>query len=187
MFGHPTWGEYYLAPPDYKARYYESSRRLTEIASRAAGRSPSPTFKAVGADNVSTGSLAGMRLLHQLKKHLGERISIWPFDRIVDCKMDLVLVEVFPSLYFYRLGMVPAKKAAADPTFLNRALAAYDSKGVEASFTPMGSDADEADAIIATAALRYFSNASGFDIPDAGMAIARNEGWIFGVPFNFSG
>ena len=176
MFSHPKWGEYYLAPPDYKARYYESCRRLTEIASHAAGRSPSPTFKAVGADNVSTGSLAGMRLLHRLKQHLGERLSIWPFDDIVDGKTDLVLVEIFPSLYFYRLGMVSAKRAAADPAFLNRALAAYDSEGVKPSFTPMGNDADEADAIIGAAALRYFSIASGFTIPAASMAIARREG-----------
>ena len=187
MFSHPKWGEYYLAPPDYKARYYESCRRLTEIASKAAGRSPSPTFKAVGADNVSTGSLAGMRLLYHLKQHLGERLSIWPFDDIVDGKADLVLVEIFPSLYFYRLGMVSAKKAAANPAFLNRALAAYNSKGVKAGFTPMGNDADEADAIIAAAALRYFSIASGFTLPAASMAIARREGWIFGVPWDVSG
>ena len=187
MFRHPKWGEYYLAPPDYKARYYESCRRLTEIASQAAGRSPSPTFKAVGADNVSTGSLAGMRLLYQLKQHLGERLSIWPFDEIVDGKADLVLVEIFPSLYFYRLGMVSAKKAAANPAFLNRALAAYNSKGVKAGFTPMGNDADEADAIIAAAALRYFSITSGFTLPVASMAIARREGWIFGVPCDVSG
>ena len=187
MFRHPKWGEYYLAPPDYKARYYESCRRLTEIASKAAGRSPSPTFKAVGADNVSTGSLAGMRLLYRLKQHLGERLSIWPFDDIVDGKADLVLVEIFPSLYFYRLGMVSAKKAAANPAFLNRALAAYNSKGVKAGFTPMGNDADEADAIIAAAALRYFSIASGFTLPAASMAIARREGWIFGAPWDVSG
>jgi hypothetical protein len=186
MFSHPKWGEYYLAPPDYKARYYESRRRLTEIASRAAGRSPSPTFKAVGADNVSTGSLAGMRLLHWLKQHLGERLSIWPFDDIADGKTDLVLVEIFPSLYFYRLGMMPTKKAAADPAFLNKALAAYNSEGVMPSFTPMGNDADEADAIIAAAALRYFSIASGFTLPAACMAIARREGWIFGVPYDVS-
>ena len=187
MFSHPKWGEYYLAPPDYKARFYESCRRLTEIASRAAGRSPSSTFKAVGADNVSTGSLAGMRLLHHLKQHLGARVSIWPFDNIVDGKTNLVLVEIFPSLYFYRLGMVPAKRAAADPAFLNRALAAYDSKGVKPSFIPMGNDADEADAIIAAAALRYFSMVSGFTLPAACMAIACREGWIFGVPYDIPG
>ena len=130
MFRHALWGDYYLAPPTYQARHYASRRRITEMAARAAGRSPSPTFKAVGADNVSTGSLAGMRLLHRLKQQLGARLSVWPFDDIVTGQANLVLVEIFPSFYFYRLGMVPAKKAAADPAFLNQALAGYGSDGI---------------------------------------------------------
>ena len=183
MFRHAIWGDYYLAPPHYQARHYASRRRVTEIAARTAGRSPSPTFKAVGADNVSTGSLAGMRMLHQLKQHLGARLSVWPFDAIIAGQTNLVLVEIFPSFYFYRLGMVPAKKAAADPAFLNQALAGYGSDGVPADFRAMGHDADEADAIIAAAALRHFSTASSFCLsPDINVA-AQQEGWIYGVPF----
>ena len=191
MFQHALWGDYYLAPPTYQARHYASRRRVTEIAARAAGRSPSPTFKAVGADNVSTGSLAGMRLLHQLKRQLGARLSVWPFDAIVAGQTNLVLVEIFPSFYFYRLGMVPAKKAAADPAFLNQALADYGSDGVPADFRAMGHDADEADAIIAAAALRHFSTASSFRLSADIKAAAQQEGWIYGVPFklpdDFSG
>jgi hypothetical protein len=191
VFRHAIWGEYYLAPPHYQARHYASRRRVTEIAARAAGRSPSPTFKAVGADNVSTGSLAGMRLLHQLKQQLGARLSVWPFDAIVAGQTNLVLVEIFPSLYFYRLGMVPAKKAAADPAFLNQALAGYGSDGVPADFRVMGHDADEADAIIAAAALRHFSTASSFRLSADIKCAAQQEGWIYGVPFtlpdDFSG
>ena len=183
MFRHAIWGDYYLAPPHYQARHYASRRRVTEIAARTAGRSPSPTFKAVGADNVSTGSLAGMRLLHKLKQQLGARLSVWPFDAIIAGQTNLVLVEIFPSFYFYRLGMVPAKKAAADPAFLNQALASYGSDGVPADFRAMGHDADEADAIIAAAALRHFSTASSFCLsPDINVA-AQQEGWIYGVPF----
>ena len=183
MFRHAIWGDYYLAPPHYQARHYASRRRVTEIAARIAGRSPSPTFKAVGADNVSTGSLAGMRMLHQLKQHLGARLSVWPFDAIIAGQTNLVLVEIFPSFYFYRLGMVPAKKAAADPAFLNQALASYGSDGVPTDFRTMGHDADEADAIIAAAALRHFSTASSFCLsPDINVA-AQQEGWIYGVPF----
>lgn len=183
MFRHAIWGDYYLAPPHYQARHYASRRRVTEIAARIAGRSPSPTFKAVGADNVSTGSLAGMRMLHQLKQHLGARLSVWPFDAIIAGQTNLVLVEIFPSFYFYRLGMVPAKKAAADPAFLNQALASYGSDGVPTDFRAMGHDADEADAIIAAAALRHFSTASSFCLsPDINVA-AQQEGWIYGVPF----
>ena len=191
MFRHAVWGDYYLAPPNYQARHYASRRRVTEIAARAAGRSPSPTFKAVGADNVSTGSLAGMRLLHQLKQQLGARLSVWPFDAIVAGQTNLVLVEIFPSFYFYRLGMVPAKKAAADTAFLNQALAGYGSDGVPADFRAMGHDADEADAIIAAAALRHFSTASGFCLSADIKVAAQQEGWIYGVPFtlpdDFSG
>ena len=183
MFQHALWGDYYLAPPTYEARHYASRRRVTEIAARAAGRSTSPTFKAVGADNVSTGSLAGMRLLHQLKQQLGARLSVWPFDAIIAGQTSLVLVEIFPSFYFYRLGMVPAKKAAADPAFLNQALAGYGSDGVPADFRVMGHDADEADAIIAAAALRHFSSASSFRLSADIKVAAQQEGWIYGVPF----
>ena len=183
MFRHAIWGDYYLAPPHYQARHYASRRRVTEIAARTTGRSPSPTFKAVGAYNVSTGSLAGMRMLHKLKQHLGARLSVWPFDAIIAGQTNLVLVEIFPSFYFYRLGMVPAKKAAADPAFLNQALASYGSDGVPTDFRAMGHDADEADAIIAAAALRHFSTASSFCLsPDINVA-AQQEGWIYGVPF----
>lgn len=182
MFGHAVWGDFYLAPPHYAAARYQSRRRITELAARAAGRSPSPTFKAVGADNVATGSLAGMRLLHQLKQKLANRVAVWPFDPIVLGQTKLILVEIFPSFYFYRLGMVPARRAAAHVGFLNQALAAYDSAGMASDFVPAGKDADEADAIIAAAALRYFAGANGFALPPAQELAMRQEGWIFGVP-----
>jgi hypothetical protein len=132
-----------------------------------------------------------MRLLHQLKQQLGARLSVWPFDAIIAGQTNLVLVEIFPSFYFYRLGMVPAKKAAADPVFLNQALAGYGSDGVPADFCAMGHDADEADAIIAVAALRHFSTASSFRFSADIKVVAQQEGWIYGVPFtlpdDFSG
>ena len=186
MFRHPVWGAYYLAPPYFSAPRYDSRRRITELAAKASGRSPSPTFKAVGADNVSTGSMAGMRCIHYLQQKLGAQIAIWPFDDLRQCwqGVRLVLVEIFPSYYFYRAGMVPAKKAAAQAGFLNKALGFYNSAGVPPQFTAKGSDADEADAIIAAAALRHFAaqtTGAIFDLPDPIDVSARQEGWIFGV------
>ena len=75
MFRHQAWGAYYLAPPYFSAPRYESRRRMTELAAKASGRSPSPTFKAVGADNVSTGSMAGMRCIHHLREKLGSQLA----------------------------------------------------------------------------------------------------------------
>ena len=186
MFRHPVWGAYYLAPPYFSAPRYDSRRRMTELAAKASGRSPSPTFKAVGADNVSTGSMAGMRCINYLRRKLGAQIAVWPFDDLRQCwpGVRLVLVEIFPSYYFHRAGMVPAKKAAAQASFLNAALGFYNSAGVPPEFTAKGSDADEADAIIAAAALRHFAmqtHGAIFDLPDPLGVNARQEGWIFGV------
>ena len=186
MFGHALWGAYYLAPPKFSASRYESRRRMTELAAKVNGRSPSITFKAVGADNVSTGSMAGMRCIHYLRQKLGAQLIVWPFDDFSQCWPDakVVLVEVFPSYYFYLAGMVPAKRAAAQPDFLNKALQFYNSAGVPPQFIAKGADADEADAIIAAAALRYFTQQTiekPFDLPDHISATARQEGWIFGV------
>jgi len=186
MFRHPVWGAYYLAPPDFSAPHYESRRRVTELAARASGRSPSPTFKAVGADNVSTGSMAGMRCIHHLRQTLGAQLVIWPFDDLRQCwpSVRLVLVEIFPSYYFHLVGMVPKKQAAAKAGFLNLALGFYKSAGVPPQFIAKGPDADEADAIIAAATLRYFAQQTTktmFDLPDPVGIVARQEGWIFGV------
>ncbi len=186
MFWHPVWGAYYLAPPDFSAPRYETRRRVTELAAKASGRTPSPTFKAVGADNVSTGSMAGMRFIHHLRGQLGTQLAVWPFDDLRQCwpSIKLVLVEVFPSYYFYQAGKVPEKKAAAQADFLNQALVFYNSAGVAAKFIAKGADADEADAIIAAAALRHFAQRTSktmFELPGSVALIARREGWIFGV------
>ena len=186
MFQHPVWGDYYLAPPNFSAPCYESRRRMTELVAKASGRSPSPTFKAVGADNVSTGSMAGMRCIHHLRQKLGTQLAVWPFDDLRKCwpGVRLVLVEIFPSYYFHRAGVAPLKQAAAQADFLNTALGFYDSAGVPTHFVAKGTDADEADAIIAAAALRYFAqqtNKKMFDLPDSIRLSAQREGWIFGV------
>ena len=180
MFTAPRLADYYLSPRNHGAPLYQSRRRLTELAARASARAPSPTFKAIGSDNVATGSMAGMRLIHALRAALGPRLAVWPFDKVTKGGGPaMVLVEIFPSYYFHRVGMNPARKAAADPAFMTAALAAYNSQGVGPDFVPRGADADEADAIISAAALRWFARQDGaWQVPPA----AAFEGWIFGVP-----
>jgi len=191
-------GRYYLSAYNTKAMMYRARRRRTEHAAHAAGLAPSLTFKAIGADNVATGSMAGMRLLHTLKSRLGERLAIWPFDSVQPdfvggaanggvggkegggaTSATLILSEIYPSYYFRRVGLNPQRLAAAEPAFMNEALAAYDSQGVAADYAPRGPDADESDAVITAAALRWFQRH-----PDAFIAPqeAAKEGWIFGVP-----
>ena len=182
MFSAPRLADYYLSPRHLGAPRYRSRRRVTELAARAAARAPSPTFKAIGADNVATGSMAGMRLIQALRTALGTHLAVWPFDPVDPQRtggLAMVLVEIFPSFYFHLAGFNPAKSAAADPVFMSAALAAYGSAGVADDFAPRGSDADEADALISAAALRHFAGrADSWTTPPA----AASEGWIFGVP-----
>ena len=182
MFAAPGLADYYLSPRNHAAPRYRSRRRLTEQAARAAARAPSPTFKAIGADNVATGSMAGMRLIQALRAALGPRLAVWPFDAVDPCRtagLAMVLVEIFPSYYFHLAGFNPAKNAAADPAFMSAALAAYGSAGVADDFMPRGGDADEADALISAAALRHFAGQPDcWKVPSA----AASEGWILGVP-----
>ena len=182
MFAAPGFADYYLSPRNHAAPRYRSRRRLTEQAARAAARAPSPTFKAIGADNVATGSMAGMRLIQALRSVLGPRLAVWPFDAVDPRRtagLAMVLVEIFPSYYFHLAGFNPAKNAAADPAFMSAALAAYGSAGVADDFRPRGGDADEADALISAAALRHFAGQpDSWKVPSA----AASEGWIFGVP-----
>jgi hypothetical protein len=180
MFGAPGFGDYYLSPRNHGAPHYRSRRRVTELAAKASARAPSPTFKAIGADNVATGSMAGMRLIHALKAELGDALAVWPFEKVSPARLPaMVLVEIFPSYYFHAAGLNPARNAAVDPGFMTAALNAWSSNGVGADYAPRGSDADEADAMISAAALRHIAGTSGcWHAP----ADALMEGWIFGVP-----
>lgn len=153
---------------------YEHRRRRTEIAC-AAITSPHPVFKCVGAANVGTGSLAGMRVLRQLKARLGNRVAIWPFD--AGSSGGLTVVEMFPRLYFRRAGQDP--RAWRDPSVVNAALAAFGSRAM-----PQGWYArreDEADAVVSAAALRALSADVETWRAPAGEPAAQSEGWIFGV------
>ena len=147
MFGAPGFGDYYLSPRNHGAPHYRSRRRVAELAAKASARAPSPTFKAIGADNVATGSMAGMRLIHALKAELGDALAVWPFEKVSPVQLPaMVLVEIFPSYYFHAAGLNPARNAAVDPGFMTAALNAWSSNGVGADYAPRGSDADEADA-----------------------------------------
>ena len=178
--GAPGFGDYYLSPRNHGAPHYRSRRRVAELAAKASARAPSPTFKAIGADNVATGSMAGMRLIHALKAELGDALAVWPFEKVSPARLPaMVLVEIFPSYYFHAAGLNPARNAAVDPGFMTAALNAWSSNGVGADYAPRGSDADEADAMISAAALRHIAGTSGcWHAP----ADALMEGWIFGVP-----
>lgn len=178
LYGGAIWddaefGTYYNAYGGRRGALFSSRRRRTEQEARAV-KAPSPTFNCVGPAGVGTGSLAGMRMLH----HLADTTHIWPFGDASCPTASLVLVEIFPSYYFAAAGIRPVNKQQAALPALNQALGFYGSAPLLDNSHLGGPDADDADALIAAAALRHHAaDKACWQVPDE----AALEGWIFGV------
>ncbi|MCR9176618.1 MAG: hypothetical protein NXI19_11535 [Alphaproteobacteria bacterium] len=165
--------DHYMAP-NWKGARYTLRQRVTERVCQAQHTSPHPVFKCIGAANVGTGSLAGMRMLYHLGRRCGNRVQVWPFD---GTRPDgPTLCEIFPRLYFKRAGLDP--RAWRNPETIDAALSAY---GADAYRGPALETEDEADAVVSAAALRGLSaKPELWDAPETRSESAL-EGWIFGV------
>ena len=178
LYGGAIWddaefGPYYNAYGGRRGALFSSRRRRTEQHACAV-KAPSPTFNCVGPAGVGTGSLAGMRMLH----HLADTTHIWPFGDASCSTASLVLVEIFPSYYFAAAGIRPVNQQQAALPALNQALGFYGSAPLLDNSHLGGPDADDADALIAAAALRHHAaDKACWQVPDE----AALEGWIFGV------
>ena len=168
---------------------------------------PETVFKLVGPTQVGKGSLAGMRVLHHLRRevshlcvwpfdrlpesHAGMRVlyclrrklphlCIWPFDRLPKSRSVAVVVEVYPGA-FVRMSGAEAGKVR-DMETLNRIMEFYDSEPLRDDVLEGEAAGDKADALIVAAALRRLSRKGEVWNP-SGLRDARwwHEGWIFGV------
>ena len=148
--------------------------RKTELAAKQQGRKPTCSFDGQGQKGVATGSLAGMRMLHALKGETGDKIAVWPFD--APDNASLVVVEIYPSFFFARVGASLPKNKEGVNNFLREHC---DSNPLPESFRFCDNwFNDERDAIVSAAALRHLS---GEKEMWEKQGAAEKEGWIFGV------
>jgi hypothetical protein len=165
--------KYFLSPYG-KGELYFPRKRITELFCKKV-TAPHPTMKCIGPANVGTGSLAGMRFLHKLKKSLDKEIEIWPCEKK---RGRSVAVEIFPRLYFKQSGTNPQNWQ--DQEMINNALKYFDSKPIQQDWIPKRED--EPDALVSAAALRSLaSNPAMWSAPDDYSSEVNLEGWIFGV------
>ncbi|MEP3115494.1 hypothetical protein [Nisaea sp.] len=162
--------DYFMAP-GWRGEKYRYRQRLVEQAA-ASVTTPHPVFKCIGAANVGTGSLAGMRLLHRLRG-LDQDIRIWPFDP--EPGGALTVVEIFPRFYYKLAGGDP--RAWGDQGNLGSVCRHF---GVTLGEIPEIRAEDEADALISAAALRELQAEAAL-WKQARRAGASKEGWIFGA------
>lgn len=158
--------DHFLSPRGRGALYTHRQRRTEQAC--AAVTTPHPVFKCIGAANVGTGSLAGMRLLHRI----AGRAAIWPFLP----PAEMTIVEIFPRRYFMQTGQDP--RAWREPDVIDATLDGFASIPYAG---PVLDTEDKADAVISSAALRALSGDAEVWAAPAREPAARREGWIFGV------
>jgi len=146
--------------------------RRVERGQRERRLSPYSCFNLVGAAQVGKASLTGMRVFHRL----AGRIPFWPFNPVP--AEGPLLVEIYTA--------IPAREAEVekgnkirDAETLDRALAMFDS----GPHLPLARYDDHAtDAILTAAWLRRAAARPVLWNPTAlTPALARTEGWTFGV------
>ena len=149
--------------------------RITEVAQQAQGLNPYSNFNLVGAAQVGKSSLTGMRLLHRL----GDRLPVWPFDPLP--ASGSVVVEIYTSLAAIAAGRARGRSKMRTVDAVNAALATPAIASVPvAGFGAI--DDHASDAILTAAWLRRHADLADLWKPLAlTPAIARTEGWTFGV------
>lgn len=147
--------------------------RVCEHGQEAMRLSPYSCFNLVGASQVGKSSLTGMRVLHRL----AGRVPMWPFDPIPE--RGPVLVEIYTALASRLAGMRKGISKIRDAGTLDSMLAAFGSHAHE----PLaGYDDHATDAILSAAWLRSAAHrAELWNPPALTPALARTEGWTFGV------
>jgi len=161
---------------------FAQHRRATEVACRDAGLgAPESPLKLVGARQVGKGGLAGMRVLAELKRRLGDDLCVWPFDSAGAAR--IVCAELYPRLFMRAVGHGNAKvRTAAELEHCLSALGSRSCAGTSAGAAASLSD-HETDALVAAAGLRKIAGDGPIWTPRGLDALARRaEGWILGVP-----
>lgn len=144
------------------------------------GRKTASAYDAIGAAQVAKASFSGMRLLHGLDG----KVPVWPFDFARDRPMDPLpdqgsaVVEIYTRIYLRRAGL-SGTKIRSRPE-LNRALKGLGSAPARLRHEP--SD-HETDAIVTSAGMRALAASEPCAFAPHGLtpALARTEGWTFGV------
>ncbi len=161
---------YFGAADGVKADFLHH-RVCEQVFNAMGGGKASTLYDAIGASQVAKASFAGMRLLHRLEG----KVPVWPFDPAPAA--GSLVVEIYTRV-FIRMAGLSGRKVRSGAA-LNQALAGLGSRPARLARDP--SD-HESDVLIAAAGLRAIAGDPRYWKPAAlTPAIARTEGWTFGV------
>jgi hypothetical protein len=162
---------FYFGAADGTKRDFLHHRVCENAFNATGGGKASTLYDAIGAAQVAKASFAGMRLLHALDG----RVPVWPMDPLPG--HGSVVVEIYTRAFIRLAGLDGRKVRTLDK--LNVALAALGAAPAALARDPTD---HETDVLIAAAGLRAIAGNPAYWSP-RGMtpALARSEGWTFGV------
>ncbi|HEX8654623.1 MAG TPA: hypothetical protein VF693_05300 [Allosphingosinicella sp.] len=162
---------FYLGAADGAKRDFLHHRVCEHAFNATGGGKASTLYDAIGAAQVAKASYAGMRLLHRLNR----RLPVWPMDALP--AEGSAIVEIYTRVFILMAGQSGRKVRSLSQ--LNQALAALGSEPVA---LPREPNDHETDVLIAAAGLRRIAgDPSYWNPPSLTPAIARGEGWTFGI------
>lgn len=148
--------------------------RVVERLCRVGGHGPAiSSFSLIGPAQVGKSSLTGMRLLNRL----AGRVPIWPFDPVP--RKGPLIVEIYTTIAARAAGASGSRSKICDAAALEAAVAALGSDPP----APLARYDDHAtDAVLSAAWLRSRAGRPQLWSPPAlTPALARTEGWTFGI------
>lgn len=147
--------------------------RQTEFSAREKWKArPESTFKLIGAKQVGKGGLAAMLVYLYLKEKLGDKVSLWPFEKPTG-QTKIVLFEIFPRLFIQKYALSSQK--IRDINILKENLP------IKIELSSSVSD-HEGDALISAFGLMEAAkDVSVWHPKQLSETTAITEGWIFGA------
>ena len=141
-----------------RAEEWPDQWRAVEQRLRSDGHRPFSCWQLLGAGAVGSQSLVGIAGLERLRRSLGSRLAVWPFDSglAVPPSADLVVAEVWPSLWEVPVPAGVIKDAAQVEATARRLAQLDDRSELEPLFRPRVGSAIEP-------------------------IVVEEEGWVLGV------
>ena len=163
---------FYFGIADGVKSHFMHFRQCDARLTAQGGRKTASAYDAIGAAQVAKASFSGMRFLHRLDG----KIAIWPMDPLP--KNGSAVVEIHTRIYLRRAGLTGTKLRSR--VALNEALRALGSRPARLGFEP---NDHQTDALVTAAGMRQLETDEprAFDPEGLTHAIARSEGWTFGV------
>jgi hypothetical protein len=148
-------------------RFRQCDHRLNALG----GRKTASAYDAIGAAQVAKASFSGMRLLHRLSG----KVPIWPMDALELGRS--AVVEIYTRIYLRNAGLSGTKlRTRAD---LDVALKGLGSPPARLRFEP---NDHQTDALVTAAGMRaHLTHPEAFAPQGLTYALARTEGWTFGI------